>query len=269
MNVIGFVRRHAPTILSWLAAGGVVGTACLSSRAGMKSAKILEDARKETGEEMTMLEKAKRIAPAYISTALVGGGTIACILGSDHMNRKRQAMLIGAYATVSKMLESYREKTKAIMGPKADETIVKAIEDEQRDISEDRPPWNEKQEFLLDFDDLHHAIRFEATMEEVLEAEYLVNRLLVLKYQATLNEFLKLLDLEPVEGGDDIGWDDYIGETTYGYRWIDFRNNQTIDEDGKLVCWIEMPFEPHPLDEKENDSWLDDKLSQIQGVLQE
>ena len=53
--------------------------------------------------------------------------------------------------------------------------------------------------------------------------------------------------------GDVIGWDCYIGETQYGYRWIDFNHRHYVTDDGLTVCSIDTPFAPHSLDDPEYD----------------
>lgn len=96
-------------------------------------------------------------------------------------------------------------------------------------------------------------------MEEVVQAEYHINRNLALCGEVTLNEFLSFLRLDAVEEGNLIGWDCYIGETQYGYRWIDFDHRHYVTDDGLMVCSIDTPFAPHSLYDLEYDG--EDKVS--------
>ena len=86
-----------------------------------------------------------------------------------------------------------------------------------------------------------------------MHSDYYINRNLVLRGEVTLNEFLSFLGLEAVEEGDMIGWDCYIGEAQYGYRWIDFNHRHYVTDDGLTVCSIDTPFAPHSLDDPEYD----------------
>lgn len=106
---------------------------------------------------------------------------------------------------------------------------------------------------------------FERTMEQVMRAEYEANRLFILKGSLTLNEFLQILNLPTVEVGDSVGWDEYIGETHFGYKWIDFNHRYFITDDGLTVCSIDMPFEAHSMEEFEYD-W---HMSHLQEIADE
>ena len=127
--------------------------------------------------------------------------------------------------------------------------IEEAVKAEVRDREDDNPPWDEVQTFYLEGCDKSQF--FERTMQQVMQAEYHLNRNFILRGHVTFNEFLEFLDLPPVEEGEIVGWTDYLGEVTYGYRWIDFEHRHYITEDGLSVCSIDMPFGPHLMDEED------------------
>ena len=75
-------------------------------------------------------------------------------------------------------------------------------------------------------------------MLEVQNAEYLLNRKIVTEGEACLNDFLKLLGLSEINGGDELGWSLEAGCAFYGYSWIDFEHELVeLTEDG-LECYI-------------------------------
>ena len=98
-----------------------------------------------------------------------------------------------------------------------------------------------------------------------MRAEYEANLLFILKGSLTLNEFLQIMDLPKVEAGDSVGWEEYIGETQFGYRWIDFNHRYFITDDGLTVCSIDMPFEAHSMEELDYD-W---HMSHLQDIADE
>ena len=57
MRAVNFVKRNTPTILTCVGAAGVVTTSVFIAKATIKAVDILEEAKKEKGEELTRSEK--------------------------------------------------------------------------------------------------------------------------------------------------------------------------------------------------------------------
>ena len=100
-----FVKRNTPTILTALASVGTIGTAVLSARGALKGQNEVMNrqgdlaALYETeGVEIPFkkMDYIKTAAPSYIPAVIVGVGTIACIVGSNTINRRHQAGLASA-----------------------------------------------------------------------------------------------------------------------------------------------------------------------------
>lgn len=272
MTIGDWLKKNASTILTCLGAGGVVATVALAIKATPKALDKIQCAQIDKGEEilhklregaleksdagyilpkLTAIETLQACWKEYLPTVAVGTGSLICIFGANVLNRRQQASLASAYAALESAYQSYRRKVCSILGPDTDAMIEKAVEQEKQDIEDDLPPWDEMQTFYLPC--CGKAAFFERTMEEVVQAEYHINRNLVLRGEVTLNEFLSFLGLDAVEEGDVIGWDCYIGETQYGYRWIDFNHRHYVTDDGLTVCSIDTPFAPHSLDDPEYD----------------
>lgn len=122
-----FVKRNLPTILTSVASVGVVATAVASAKAAPKAVKLLEIAEEKKGEKLTRIEKVKVGAPVYIPSAIIGTATIACVFGSDIINRRRQAALISAYTVLDQSYKAYRDKVKDILSEKTDKHIMGEI----------------------------------------------------------------------------------------------------------------------------------------------
>lgn len=83
---------------------------------------------------------------------------------------------------------------------------------------------------------------FEVTIEQVISAEYHLNRNYTLRGYSVLNELYEFLGLETTDNGSVLGW----MPTDEGEYWIDFNHRKVVMDDG-LECYIiEMPFEPKP-----------------------
>lgn len=272
MTIEDWLKKNTSTILTCLGAGGVVATVALAIKATPKALDKIQCAQVDKGEEilhklregaleksdagyilpkLTALETLQACWKEYLPTVAVGTGSLICIFGANVLSRRQQASLASAYAALESAYQGYRRKVCSILGPDTDAMIEKAVEQEKQDIEDDLPPWDEVQTFYLPC--CGKAVFFERTMEEVVQAEYHINRNLVLRGEVTLNEFLSFLGLDAVEEGDVIGWDCYIGETQYGYRWIDFNHRHYVTDDGLTVCSIDTPFAPHSLDDPEYD----------------
>ncbi len=285
MNIGTWIKNNSSSILTCLGAGGFVSTVVLAIKATPKAMDKIQDAAITKGEDilagrregtvtrckggfempkLTVLETVQVCWKEYLPTVAVGAGSLVCIFGANALSRRQQASMAAAYTALASAFEGYRDKVKAICGPDTDEMIQRAIEQEKQDEEDDRPPWDEVQTFYLECNGCS-AKFFERTMEQVLRAEYEANRYFILSGSLTLNQFLQILDLPAVEGGDGVGWEAYIGETQYGYQWIDFNHRYFITDDGLTVCSIDMPFEAHSLFEEEFD-W---QMAHLQDIADE
>lgn len=270
MNIGKWFKRNGSTILTCLGAGGMIATIVLAIKATPRAMDKIQNTQIDKAEailngdlegevrknqdgsfelpKLTCIETVHACWRVFLPTAAVGTGTLVCIFGVNILSRKQQATLASAYTALASAFEGYRAKVETLCGPGTNAAIDKAIEQEKQDILDDRPPWDEVQTFYLDGCD--KPAFFERTMEQVMKAEYHINRNFQLKGQVTFNEFREWLGLDPIDGGNEIGWDDYIGEVAFGYRWIDFNHRYFETDDGLMVCSIDMPFEPHSLVEE-------------------
>ena len=86
---------------------------------------------------------------------------------------------------------------------------------------------------------------FQATISQVLQAEYHINRNMVLGAFVTLNDFYDFLGISHIEGGDVVGW--LLSDSMY---WIDFDNSKAMVDDGRngeIPCYVvDAEFDPQP-----------------------
>lgn len=263
MKIRNWLSKNGSTILTCLGAGGFVATVGLAIEATPKAQQKIFVATVDKIREcekddakLTVFEKIKVCGKDYIPTAIIGIASLACIFGANVLGRKQQETLAAAYTALAGAYETYQNKVKTICGPEADKIVQKAIQEEKKDISLGNPPWDEIQTFYIE--GYGKPIFFERTMEQVYAAEYNLNRSFALRGYISLNEFMEMLGLPPVDGGDEIGWEECAGEAFYGYKWIDFYHRYT-EMDELTVCSIEFPFPPHDLNEYEKE--MDEMLS--------
>ena len=233
------IKKASPMILAILSAAGMAATVILTAKATLKAEQLIMQAQAETDEELTKFEIVKTAAPCYIPTFVVGLSTLVCMFGACVLNRKQQAAYVSAYTLLDAAFKEYKAKAEELYGESADGNIRAAMMEDK--YSSDYILQSEEK-FV--FYEEHRDEFFELSKEDVLLAEYHLNRNFVLRGYVTLNEFYEFLGLEPITSGDILGWSQYKGEVDYGYLWIDFEHDKRKLDDGLEYYIISMPFPP-------------------------
>ncbi len=224
----------------------------MTAKATIKAVDIIEEVKKEKGDELTTLDRIKAAAPVYISPVLVGIGTIACFWGANIISKRNQASLMSAYALLDNSYKEYKRKVKELYGEETHNAIVDSIAKEKcKDVhisSEclcnncNLELEENTSEPSLFYDEYSHRY-FETTIEKVLMAEYHLNRNFTLRGCSDLNELYEFLGLELTDYGSTVGWSVFNGDDI---NWIDFNHRKIVLDDG-LECYIlEMPYGPTP-----------------------
>lgn len=237
-----FAKRNSSTILTAVGVIGVVGTAVTAVKATPKAVRLLEEAKKEKGDKLTTLETIKVAGPAYIPSIVTGTATIACIVGANVLNKKQQASVMSAYALLDNSYKEYKKKVDDLYGKEVDMHIKKEIAKDKFtgdvDISE-----KEEDEELF-YDEFSQEY-FLSTPLKVKEAEYRVNRTLRTRDYVSVNEYYSYLGMQPIQGGDDLGWSNGGNVARYWQEWIDFTHEKCELEDGLEVTIVVMQGEPY------------------------
>lgn len=237
-----FAKRNSSTILTAVGVVGVAATAVTAVKATPKAVRLLEEAKKEKGDELTTLETIKVAGPAYIPSIVMGTATVACIVGANVLNKKQQASVMSAYALLDNSYKEYKKKVDDLYGKEVDMHIKKEIAKDKFtgdiDISE-----KEEDEELF-YDEFSQEY-FLSTPYKVKEAEYRVNRTLRTRDYVSVNEYYSYLGMQPIPGGDDIGWSNGGNVARYWQEWIDFTHEKCELEDGLEVTIVVMQGEPY------------------------
>lgn len=133
-KIFSYLSKHGATILSIAAAAGVVLTAVETAKATTKAQSLIDMNR---AEPMTKKEIVKDCWKFYIPAAVVGAGTIACILGSNGLNKKTQAELMAAYVAVQQTYSNYRKKVAEQVGEEMEHEIHRKVEEVPLDKNND------------------------------------------------------------------------------------------------------------------------------------
>ena len=242
-SVKHFFKKNGGTILTCLAAGGVVATGILSGRAAIQAHEKLKKMRAADTKE-----KIKKIAPIYALPASIGATTIACMFGANALDRKQQASLLAATALVEQTYKRYKGKAEELLGEGKVETELAKEGYNQNNVEIGENERLFYYNYYHDDPTSEYGFYFTANKEDVLKAEYELNRTFNIRQVVTLNDFLKLLKQKEVDGGDAVGWSEELGHDYYGYSWIDFEHYDTTMDDGLECTIITTPFDPCVLD---------------------
>lgn len=226
-----FLKRNSSTILTCVGAAGVVVTTVSAVKATPRALYLLEEAKREKGEELTKWEVVKATGPVYIPTVLLGVSTISCIFGANTLNKRYQASLISAYTLLDSSYKDYKKKVEDLYGEQVDNKIKAEI---AKDRYEDPVELGEDEELFYDeFSERY----FNATKYDVQQAEYRLNRDIQMQGWASLNDFYEYLDIDPIESGDALGWSEGGNFARYWQSWMDFNHHKVVMDDG-LECTI-------------------------------
>ena len=231
-----FLRKHGGTILAVAASVGVVATAIETGRATTKAQHILEvdkELTKFNEDEFGVTEEPptkKQIVlmcwKAYVPAAILGGGTIACILGSNALNKKQIASLTAAYMALGKTYQTYRQKVIENIG-------LEKLPEVRDKMAEEK---------LLCYEPISKRY-FHATEVELTDAFYQMNRDFALDGETSMNSLYNYLGLDYLPEGDTTGWSaDYLANE-WEYYWIDFRYYKQTTDDGLEVYYVDA-FQP-------------------------
>lgn len=246
------LKKFSPTVLSCAGAAGVVGTSVLAVKATPKALrKIRADSRNAHNDPdaYTKLEAIQSAWIYYIPSVVMGAATMICIFGANILNKHQQAAITSAYALLNDAYQDYKDKLKELYGEDAHRKIMEAIAVEKADdmyiastgllggssldFAEHDPEDNQL------FYDSFSKRYFESSINRVIQAEYYLNRDFAIGGYRSVNDFYEFLGIEPISGGDEIGWD-----ISSGLSWIDFDHYKTVLDDGLEVCVIDMDWLP-------------------------
>lgn len=260
-KIIGkIIEKHGPSILTGMAAVGVVLTGYLTHKATEKitmevadEAEQVKNSENPTSETFIAEIKKKVIKENwknYIPPAIAGVGTIACIIGANYWHLSKESALAAAVAFYKVSESDLKEVIKEKFGEDALEDVKKDIA--KKRIEDERPPWEPKDSNKMTIYEPYTKQWFRASQQEILWAELTANKMLQQTWKVTLNDILALYDgCKQTKLGNVIGWslDDEMFMDAVSYSpsraaWITFVPIKVEKPDGN--AYFEMEYEIHP-----------------------
>lgn len=242
-NVFGFVSKNSPTILTCMGVFGLVTTTVMAIEATPKALDILVEAsaQKEYDhgtDELDPMEIVKLTYKCYIPTAVMGSLTVACIIGANSINLRRNAALATVYSLTEATLKEYQSKVVSTIG----EVKEKAIKDE---IAKDKIEKNKPKKSnvvvtgkgdTLCYDSISGRY-FKSDIEKIKSSVNELNRDLLYEMFVSLNDVYYALGLSNIKMGDQMGWHIDNGMILFDY-------SSQLTEDGVPCLVIDYLISP-------------------------
>lgn len=220
-----FTKKNSPVILTGLAIVGVISTAYAAYKAGPRADKILEAYRKDMrdchpndkeAKRAVVGETVKKMVPVVAPPIIMGGTTIACIVGSHSVSSRRIAALSAAYSLSETTVKNLNSKMEEMLGEKKARAIKDSIMKDKlkADSEKDKKILSDGQ-LVIPSDgtvlckDLYSGRLFYSNAEKIKQAIAKCSYEIISDMYISLNDFYEAIDspqLPRIPMGEDLGW---------------------------------------------------------------
>lgn len=202
------LSEHSPEILTGIGITGLLSTTVLAVKATPKALRLIDEKKEEYDtDELTNMEVIKTCWKCYIPAAVTASVSVACLIGANSVNNKRNAVLATAYKLSESAFSEYKEKVIETIGEKKEEEVRDKI---AKDRIEKNPVNNNEVIITGKGDVLCYDVvsgrYFKSDVDKIRKAENTLNKKLMNDMYCSLNEFYDLIGLPFTQMGFDLGW---------------------------------------------------------------
>ena len=199
--------KHSPEILTGIGIAGMISTTILAVKATPKALRLIEEAEEYEIYELTKIEKIKVAWKPYVPAFITGTASIACLIGANSVNARRNAALATAYQLSATALSEYKEKVVETIGEKKEETVRKAIAKDKVDknVGSDNQVIITSGGDTLFLDGVSQRV-FKSDIEKIKSAVNNVNRRMIYENYISLSDFYDEIGLKHTDVSDELGW---------------------------------------------------------------
>lgn len=238
------LRKRSPEILIAVGILGMIGSTVMAVKATPKAIEVIENNTKldENGNKQkpTNIEKVKLCWKLYLPTVVSASVSIACIVGSNSVNAKRNAALATAYTLSETALRDYTEKVVETIGEKKEQEIKDAVVkdrfdkniEKSRDVIITGPGKMKCYDIFFDR-------YFESDVNSIKRAVAELNRRMNYENYISANDYFDELGIKECPMGSLLGWNLDRG-------LIDVRFTSVLDENEVPCLAISHNVEPKP-----------------------
>ena len=246
-----FITKNSPTILTVMGSAGLVGTVVHAVTATPKAIMLLDERLNDTHdtwhtqdiilatkEDLNAWQVVQTCWKPFVPTLIIGGASIACIVGANSINLKRQAALVGMYTMANKNLEEYEKKVREILGDKNADKVRDVLNQDAVAGMKEGDIIHTRLGETLFYEPLSGRY-FKQDIERVKRAETEIKNQLLHSPIVTLNDYFQEIGLPPIAIGEEIGWCmDEIGDL------IRMNMDTTITSEGQPCIVLKWDTRP-------------------------
>ena len=242
-----FVSKYEPELLIGMGVSGLVFSTVWAIKATFKASEAIR--KYKEAKQIDKLTKKELFDLTWRFYVPVVGSTvlsIPCIIAGNHISGKRYAALATAYTISESALQEYQNKTLELVGPKKEQQI-------REEISKDKvnSTYEGGTQIIItgNGDSLFYeplsGRYFKSNWNDISKAANELNAksLSDICGHITLNEWFEKLGLEPIDVGDDIGWE-LLGGTA---SLIDISMSSHVTKDNIPCGAISYRRRPEPI----------------------
>lgn len=205
------LSKHSPSILIGIGITGMLTTTVLAVKATPKALRLMEEKKAELDvETLTPVETVKTTWKCYVPAAVSGVVSIACLIGANSVNTRRNAALATAYKLSETAFTEYREKVVETIGEKKERTVRDKVSEKQikdNPIKQTEVIVTGRGQTLF-FEPLSHRY-FYSDLEKIKRAENKLNKEIIcdpFETGVTVNDFYEEIGIPGTATGDSLGW---------------------------------------------------------------
>lgn len=217
-NAGKFLQKNSPHILTGLGVAGLVSTAVASGKAAVCAHDVLG-----RYDNPDLKDKVKLTWRYFIPPVIIGGTSIACIIGANSVNHRRNLALATLYSISENTLNELKDKMAENLRPKD----LNRIQEEMAEKKIIENPSKDGQIIItgkgdmLCYDVLSGRY-FKNDIETLRRAMNDINKDVIDRMWVPLNDFYFLIGLEPIKIGEDIGWNtDHMADFVFTSKLTD------------------------------------------------
>lgn len=238
MGLMSFLKKNSA---SGMILGGMLGFVLTNVLTAKSTEKYLEE-KKKLPDNTTWQQDLILFAKCYAAPMVSGTVSAGLIFGGNKQYGKVQAGLVSAYTLLN---TKYAKERDAVLKNIGLEELTKIKEDIHEPIINKMKKEPVSQGSILVVVDYHDPDVFiETTMEELSNAEFLLEEKINKDGQVNLSYFLELLSANPTMTSETLGWNsEYLFGMTENC-WIEIEHDLVLEEDGSQYYIVKFPIGP-------------------------
>ena len=230
--VTASAKHHVPQILTGFGISGMVMTIILAVKATPKALELIDEAKKEKGEDLTQVETVKAAWKPYVPAAVTGVISTACLIGADSIHTKRATVLTAAYKLSETALHEYKDAVVETIGEKKAEEVIEKVAEKRLEAA---PVYDELVVHTGTGNHLCYdhwsGMWFRSSYNSIKAAQNVLNDTIRDENCAGINVIYDALSLPHTGMSEELGWDAVV----HGKVTIDIRSKVAPNGEPCLV----------------------------------